>query len=413
MRHVPLLSSSALRGEPRLARGLGGAAESTRVNSRNESPDLAMMRRAIILARRSEGRVEPNPMVGCVIARGSRILGEGYHRRFGGPHAEIEALANCRTSPKGATAYVTLEPCRHHGKTPPCTSALIEAGIARVVVACRDPNALMRGRGLRVLRSAGLVVETGLLAADAAETLAPYATWMTLRRPYVIAKWAQSLDGKVAARHAPPRWISCEASRRRVHRLRGRVDAVLVGSGTVAADNPRLTARGVCPRRTALRVVLDGRLRVPLSCHLVVTASTLPTLVMTRTAALQSRKADRLRSRRVEVMACRLRRGRLSPVDVLRRLAGRGATNVLLEGGPTVLNDFFQAGLVDEAVVFTAPTLIGGQGTPGPFAGPPGGHGATGPDIPLSPHSVTVGRCGVDVVHRLRFADPAVLLKAR
>ncbi|GAF88580.1 unnamed protein product, partial [marine sediment metagenome] len=207
--------------------------------------DHRMMARAIALARRGEGHVEPNPMVGCVIVRNRRSIGEGYHRRFGGPHAEIEALLACTRDPQGATVYVSLEPCCHHGKTPPCTDALIAARVARVVVAARDPNPVVRGRGIRRLRTAGIDVETGVLEGEAAEVLAPYATRVRLYRPFVIAKWAQSLDGKLATRTGHSQWISCEASRRRVHRLRARVDAILVGCGTVLADDPLLTARGV------------------------------------------------------------------------------------------------------------------------------------------------------------------------
>lgn len=182
--------------------------------------DRRMMARAVALARRGEGRVEPNPMVGCVVVRNRRVIGEGYHRRFGGPHAEIEALRFCTANPRGATLYVSLEPCCHHGQTPPCSDALIDARVVRVVVAVGDPNPVVQGRGIRRLRAAGIAVETGLLEREAAEVLAPYVTRMRLGRPYVIAKWAQSLDGKLATRTGDSRWISCEASRRSVHRLR-------------------------------------------------------------------------------------------------------------------------------------------------------------------------------------------------
>ena len=333
-----------------------------RSRSRRAEPfDADLMRRAIALAGRGEGRVEPNPLVGCVIARNGRVLGEGYHRRFGGPHAEIAALRSCCDSPRGATVYVSLEPCCHQGKTPPCTDALIRAGVKRVVVAVRDPHPAVAGRGIKRLRAAGISVRCGVGAEPAAEMLAPYLTRLALGRPYVIAKWAQSLDGALVVERGQSQWISCEASRRRVHCLRARVDAILAGSGTVRADNPMLTARDVPIRRQAVRVVVDGRLRLSPRCRLAATATTVPTLVFTGTSSVRTPKAERLRERGVEVIACRARRGRLVLEDCLRELARRDVTNLLVEGGPTLLRSFFQAALVDEAQVFVAPRLIGGQ----------------------------------------------------
>lgn len=361
--------------------------------------DRRMMARAIALARKGEGRVEPNPMVGCVIVRNGRIIGEGYHRRFGGPHAEPEALRACTVDPRGATVYVSLEPCCHHGKTPPCAEALARAGVERVVVATRDPNPDVGGRGLRILRAAGIAVETGLLRRETREVLAPFITRLRLVRPYVIAKWAQSLDGKLATRTGDSRWISCEASRRRVHRLRARVDAILVGSGTVLADDPLLTAREVPIRRKALRVVLDGRLRIREKCQVVVTSETVPTLVMTTAARTRVPKAERLRRRGVEVIACRSRGERLTLNDCLRKLAARDATNVLVEGGPTVLTGFLKAGLVDEAFVFSAPILIGGRNAPGALLG----SGAARVDSALAPRTVTTLQSGCDILHRMRL----------
>jgi len=364
--------------------------------------DHRMMARAIALARRGEGRVEPNPMVGCVIVRAGRVIGEGYHRRFGGPHAEIEALRACTRDPQGATVYVSLEPCCHHGKTPPCTDALIAARVARVVVAARDPNQVVRGRGIRRLRAAGIDVETGVLEGEAAEVLAPYATRVRLGRPFVIAKWAQSLDGKLATRTGHSQWISCETSRCRVHRLRARVDAILVGCGTVLADDPLLTARGVPIRRRALRVVLDGQLRIREKCQILDTCSDVSTLVMTTSGRVSTRKADRLRRSGVEVVACRSRGGRLQLDDCLRTLAAREVTNLLVEGGPTVLTSLLEAGLVDEAFVFVSPMLVGGRTAPGAL----GGAGAAKIAAAMSPRSVRTQRSGTDVLYRMRFTKP-------
>jgi len=357
------------------------------------------MVRAVALARKGEGGVEPNPMVGCVVVRNGLVIGKGYHRRFGGPHAEIEALRTCSQSPTGATVYVSLEPCCHHGKTPPCTQALIEARVAKVVVAMRDPNPVVRGRGIRQLRAANITVETGLLEQEAAEVLAPYTTRIRLHRPFVIVKWAQSLDGKLATRTGRSQWISCEASRRRVHRLRARVDAILVGSGTILADDPMLTARNVPIRRPAIRVVADGRLRIPEKCQVTSTCNGVPTLVMTTAARAKTRKADRLRRRGVEVIPCRSRNGCLMLNDCLRKIAKREVTNLLVEGGPTILTAMLEAGKVDEAYVFTAPILIGGRGAPGPL----GGIGAARIDAALRARSVRTQRSGADVLHRMRF----------
>jgi len=313
------------------------------------------MRRAIVLARRGEGRVEPNPMVGCVIVRDARIIGEGYHRRYGGSHAEVEALKRCGRRARGATLYVTLEPCCHFGKTPPCVDALISAGIRKVVVALRDPNPIVSGRGLRKLKAAGIKVQTGVEAEAAARLAAPFATLMRLGRPYVIAKWAQDAHGGMTRPTGVSPWISCETSRRWAHRLRARVDAIIVGSGTVLRDDPMLTARGVVRKRVASRVVLDSRLRTPLESGLVSTAADVPTLVFTTPAMAKANKARRLAAKSVHVVGVRARRGALDLRAVLGNLAARGAMNVLVEGGPTLLAGFFEADLIDEANVFVAP----------------------------------------------------------
>ncbi|MFQ5590978.1 MAG: bifunctional diaminohydroxyphosphoribosylaminopyrimidine deaminase/5-amino-6-(5-phosphoribosylamino)uracil reductase RibD [Phycisphaerae bacterium] len=369
--------------------------------------DARMMNRAIKLARRGEGRVEPNPMVGCVVTRGGRIVSEGYHRRFAGPHAEIEALSACANPPRGSTVYVSLEPCCHQGKTPPCTDALINAGVSRVVAAVHDPSPTA-GDGVRRMRRAGIAVEVGLLAGESAEVLAPFLTRVCLRRPFVIAKWAQSLDGKLATHTGQSRWISCESSRRRVHHLRARVDAILVGSGTVAADNPMLTARDVPLRRRALRVVLDGRLRISEKCHLVTTAREFPTIVFTSARTAGTSKAELLALKGVELVTCRENRCRqLVLGECLKELAHRGVTNLLVEGGPTVLTSFFELGLVDEAFVFTAPVLIGGREAPTAF----GGHGARRIDEGITAQSINTSRCGVDTLHRIRLRDPRELVR--
>ena len=236
------------------------------------TPDLWHMRRALELAAQGQGAVEPNPMVGCVIARGAEILGEGWHRRFGGAHAEVEALKLAGERARGATVYVTLEPCCHHGKTPPCTRAILDAGVARVVAAMPDPFPQVAGGGLAELRAAGIEVQSGVLEEEARKLNAPYLKLLSTGRPWIIAKWAMTLDGKIATAAGDSRWISCLDSRSIVHQLRGRVDAIVVGRGTAAADDPLLTARPPGPR-TAMRIVVDTRASLSPQSQLVRTAA--------------------------------------------------------------------------------------------------------------------------------------------
>jgi len=325
------------------------------------------MWRALELAARGRGAVEPNPMVGAVIVRGGRVIGEGWHRRFGGPHAEVEALRACGRSARGATCYVTLEPCCHFGKTPPCTDALIAAGIRRVVAAVRDPFPRVRGGGFRRLRAAGARVDVGLLRDAAAELNAPFFKLQRTGRPWVILKWAQSLDGQIATRRGDSKWITSTEARRASHALRGRVDAVVVGVGTVLADDPELTCRLVSAKRAAVRVVLDTHARTPMSSQLVRTARTSPTLIVTGDA--KSVRARRLSRAGCDLLGLPTRGGRVRLDRLLDELGRRFMTNVMVEGGGALLGAFVDEGLADEADVFVAPRLIGGRAAVGPLAG--------------------------------------------
>jgi len=329
--------------------------------------DQACMRRAIDLAVRGLGRVEPNPMVGAVIVRGGRVIGEGWHRRFGGPHAEVEALRACRGTAAGATCYVTLEPCCHFGKTPPCTDALIEAGIRRVVAAVRDPFPRVSGGGFRQLRAAGIRVDVGLLRDEAAWLNAPFFKLQQAGRPWVILKWAQSLDGKIATRTGDSKWITSAASRRAAHEIRGRVDAIVVGVNTVIADDPELSCRLVRAKRRAVRVVLDTHARTPLTSKLARTARRTPTLIVTGDA--KSARARRLSRAGCDILELPIRNGRPRLDRLLDALGRRLMTNVMVEGGGGVLGAFVDEGLADEADVFLAPRLIGGRAAVGPLAG--------------------------------------------
>ena len=325
------------------------------------------MRRALELARQGLGAVEPNPMVGAVIVRDGRVLCEGWHRRFGGPHAEIEAFAAATAGGldiRGATMYVTLEPCNHHGKTPPCTEAIIAAGIVRVVAAMEDPDELVAGRGIAKLRAAGIEVETGLREAEARELLAAYVKLRTRKRPWVICKWAQTADGRLAlpAGLGPPggseRWISGEKSRAMVHELRSYCDGICVGSGTVLADDPLLTNRAGRGRQPT-RVVLDGQLRTPPGSRLIATASaSSPVLLATTAHALevQAASAGLLARQGVEFLALPAgARGGVSLGALLDELGRRKWTRLLVEGGPTVLQRVISEHLADELWVFISP----------------------------------------------------------
>jgi diaminohydroxyphosphoribosylaminopyrimidine deaminase / 5-amino-6-(5-phosphoribosylamino)uracil reductase len=348
--------------------------------------DAHWMERALELAALGAGHVEPNPMVGCVLVRDGELLSEGYHRRFGGPHAEREAIAAAGGQDlSGATAYVTLEPCCHYGKTPPCTEALIAARVARVVCATVDPFAKVQGAGIAALQAAGIAVTVGPGAGPARSLNAPYFKRLEQGLPWIIAKWAMSLDGKLATRTGHSQWISGEQSRQFAHRVRGRVDAILTGSGTVLADDPQLTARPAGPR-VPLRVVLDSRLRTPLDSQLVRTARETPVLLWCGPEAPRERVAE------LERAGCQVRLSQSTDPQqrletLLRYLASeRGASNVLVEAGSQLLGSLFDRGWMDECLVFIAPKLIGGVAAPSPL----GQHGVArvgeGPELEICEH---------------------------
>jgi diaminohydroxyphosphoribosylaminopyrimidine deaminase / 5-amino-6-(5-phosphoribosylamino)uracil reductase len=328
-----------------------------------------VMRRGLELARRGIGFVEPNPAVGAVIvADDGHVIGEGWHARFGGAHAEVMALAEAGEAARGATLFVTLEPCCHFGKTPPCSRAVIAAGIRRVVVATVDPAAHVNGGGIAELRAAGIEVEVGLMADEAQRLIAPFAKLMTTGLPWVHAKWAMTLDGKIASKTGSSRWITNEASRAVVHQLRGRMDAILVGIGTVLADDPLLTARPPGPR-TPIRIVLDSSARTPLESQLIQTAGEIRTAVAVTRQAPEVRCAA-LRTAGVEVLEFpEDSTGHPNLGAVLGELGRRRLTNILVEGGSQVLGHCFDMAVIDEVHAFIAPKLIGGLSARSPLAG--------------------------------------------
>ncbi|WP_145027186.1 bifunctional diaminohydroxyphosphoribosylaminopyrimidine deaminase/5-amino-6-(5-phosphoribosylamino)uracil reductase RibD [Caulifigura coniformis] len=330
------------------------------------------MRQALTLAALGIGRVEPNPAVGAVIVDDNlQLLGQGYHEEFGGPHAEAGALAEAGAYAKGATLYVTLEPCAHHGKTPPCADAIIQAGLQRVVIAMQDPFPKVDGRGIDLLKKAGIAVEVGLLENEARRLTAPFRKLTETGLPYVHAKWAMTLDGRIATASGDSKWITSEESRVRGHRLRGRMDAILVGCGTVLADDPLLTARVGAPVRKATRIVFDSHAKIPLDSQLVTTAKDTPVLVIASARADRA-KVDQLRQKEVEVLqlASDPSENRAAAVqNVLEELGRRRMTNVLVEGGGQLLGSFFDAEQVDEAHVFMGPRIIGSADARSPVCG--------------------------------------------
>ena len=331
----------------------------------------AHMRRAIELARTAHGWVNPNPMVGAVVVKDGRVIGEGCHERYGDLHAERNALAACTESPEGATIFVTLEPCSHFGTQPPCADALVEVGIARVVVGSRDPNPLVSGKGNARLREAGIEVIEDFLRAECDALNAPFFHFITTKTPYVIAKWAMTADGRIAAHTGDARWVSCEQSRAQVHEMRHDCMAIMVGIGTVLADDPALTARRSEPSRQPLRVVCDSKLRIPLDSQLVRSAGEYGLLVATA-ADLEgdaAQKARALSRAGAEVVGLPDGQGKVDLRALMRELGSRKIDSVLLEGGSSLNWAAFSAGLVSEAVVYLAPKVVGGAASPSPVGG--------------------------------------------
>ena len=376
------------------------------------------MARALELAELGRGTTSPNPMVGCVLVAGDEVVGEGWHRRAGEPHAEALALRDAGPRARGATAYVTLEPCDHHGRTPPCSLALIEAGVARVVVATQDPDPRVRGAGLRRLREAGVDVVTGVLADAAEAQNEAYLTSQRRGRPFVLYKTAMTLDGKIATRTGHARWITGEASRARVQRWRDELDAVAIGVTTVLLDDPRLTAR-VEGGRTPIKVVFDARARTPVDAALFapdqggaparVWIVTGPKAPEARLAALRDAGAETIRVDGPEDGP----EDRPDVAAALAELHRREVRGLLLEGGGTLAWSFLEAGAIDRVAWFVAPKLLGGPG-----ATPLGGPGVATMDAAIDLHDLRSEASGADLlitgrVHRPTAAATAVETEAR
>lgn len=332
------------------------------MSDRAPALDVRFMRRALRAAQ--SGDPSPNPHVGAVVARGAELISVGHHARAGGAHAEIVALGRAGERARGATLYVTFEPCNHYGRTPPCTEAIIAAGVARVVIGCEDPAPHVPGSSQR-LRDAGIEVVMGVERESAERTIADFAKLMLRKLPHVTLKAALTLDGRLATRSGDSRWITGELARKQAHRMRARADAVLVGVGTVLADDPELTVRHV-RGRNPLRVVLDAKLRTPLRSKLVRTAKHTPTLIFHAHGAPRARAAA-LTAAGVELIGVKAAQGKLALREVLRALARRNVMKLLVEGGADVHGAFLDAGLADRVSVFVAPRILGDAGAL-PFA---------------------------------------------
>nr|WP_033315390.1 bifunctional diaminohydroxyphosphoribosylaminopyrimidine deaminase/5-amino-6-(5-phosphoribosylamino)uracil reductase RibD [Limimaricola hongkongensis] len=315
---------------------------------------------ALSLGRRGLGRVWPNPNVGCVIVQGDRIVGRGRTADGGRPHAETQALAQAGEAARGATAYVTLEPCAHHGQTPPCAEALVAAGVARVVVAAQDPDPRVAGRGLARLRDAGIAVDTGVMAQEARHDLAGFLSRIERGRPFVTLKLATSLDGRIATGTGESRWITGPGARARVHMMRARHDAVMVGGGTARVDDPMLNVRGLGIDRQPVRVVLSRRLDLPQDGALARSARD----VLLWLCHAEAAPTDPWVALGAVSLPCAVEGGQLDAADVLARLGQAGLTRVFCEGGAGLAASLLGAGLVDELVMFTAGCAIGAEGTP-------------------------------------------------
>ena len=327
--------------------------------------DLGAMRAALALARRGLGTVWPNPAVGCVIVEERQVVGRGWTQPGGRPHGETEALRRAGDAARGAAAYVSLEPCCHWGRTPPCVDALITAGVRRVVVALEDPDPRVAGEGLRRLRAAGLDVDVGLCAEEAAEVNAGFLSRLRLGRPLVTLKFATSLDGRIATASGESQWISGPPARERAHALRASHDAIMVGTGTAVADDPQLTCRlpGL-DHRSPVRVVIDRHLRIPPAARLIADAHVVPTWVLTLASADPDRRAAFLASRVTLIDVDPDRTGQVDLAAALTALGERGITRLLVEGGAGLAAAFFRARLVDRLVWVHAPLAIGGDGIP-------------------------------------------------
>ncbi|MBR6439499.1 MAG: bifunctional diaminohydroxyphosphoribosylaminopyrimidine deaminase/5-amino-6-(5-phosphoribosylamino)uracil reductase RibD [Bacteroidales bacterium] len=354
--------------------------------------DIEFMRRAIELAKKGGGYVHPNPLVGCVVVNDGEIIAEGYHEKYGEFHAERNTLLRCQSETKGASLYVTLEPCCHYGKTPPCTEIIIEKGIKKVFAGILDPNPLVAGKGVKILQDAGVEIEVGLCEDEIREMNKVFLKYITTKRPYVIMKTAMTLDGKIAAYTGDSKWVTNEESRKMVHELRSEMAGVIVGIGTILADDPMLNVRLEGNPHQPVRIVVDSNLRIPIDSQLVKTAREYRTIVANTVISSDHRESrnllqtdeispfrfasvemtDKIRvleSYGIELLECQSVNNHVNINDLMNKLGSIGIDSILLEGGGTLNAAFLEAGCVDEVWAFIAPKIIGGEVAKTPVSG--------------------------------------------
>ncbi len=330
-------------------------------------PDKRYMKRALQLAMRGAGKTDPNPLVGAVIVKNGVVIGEGWHKGYGLPHAERDAIASCTQPTEGATLYVTLEPCCHYGKTPPCTEAILQAGISRVVAAVKDPNPLVAGMGLDILQKHGVDVRVGVLETEALELNAPFFWYIQQKTPYVVLKYAMTLDGKIAAYTGLSQWITSETARKDVHRLRNRYVGIMVGVGTVLADDPMLNCRLAEGGRNPVRIICDTALRTPLDANVVKTAGQIRTILATCQKDAQKQKP--YLDSGCEIVVTEKKDGMVDLQSLMSKLGEMGISSILLEGGATLAEAALQAGIVQYLYAYIAPKLFGGKDAKTPIGG--------------------------------------------
>jgi diaminohydroxyphosphoribosylaminopyrimidine deaminase/5-amino-6-(5-phosphoribosylamino)uracil reductase len=332
------------------------------------SEDIKFMQRAIELSKNGYGFVNPNPLVGSVLVKNGKIIGEGWHQNFGGPHAEINALNDTLTNPDGSTLYVTLEPCNHYGKTPPCTDKIIECGISRVVIGMIDPNPLMNGQGVNSLKLAGIEVDVGVLETDIRKINEFYNKYIQTATPFIALKTAMTLDGKTATSRGKSKWISNKKSREWVHELRHRFAAVMVGVNTIISDNPLLTDRSkYLVKKNPIRIVVDSSGRIPLESKVLNTRVAKTLIALTDKAP--SSVIDYLNKKKVDTIICPKKNDRVDITYLVRELGERGIDSILLEGGSTLNFSALQSGIIDKIYAFISPKLIGGDSAFTPVGG--------------------------------------------
>lgn len=353
--------------------------------------DAEYMKLALELAQKGRGRVNPNPMVGAVLVKDGQIIGQGYHQQYGGLHAERNALASCSISPKGATLYVTLEPCCHYGKTPPCTEAIIENRISRVVIGSSDPNPLVAGKGVQILKEHGIDVDEGVLKEECDKINKVFFHFISTKTPYVVLKYAMTMDGKIAAASGDSKWITGEEARLNVHRDRASSMAIMTGIGTVLADDPLLTCR-IPGGKDPIRIICDSSLRIPPSSQIVSTASSVPTIILT--CREDERKRTILQEKGCQILIVPEKNGHIDLNGAMKLLGARNIDSILLEGGSSLSWSALKSGIVKKIQAYIAPVIFGGSSSLSPVGGP----GVLHPPEGFRLSSPSVSRFGNDIL---------------